>query len=335
MNKKSLALFGAFALSVMVSMGFSQMEVMAETEVESNNTATTAQVVSVGTEVNGVLTEVDDYTEDVDYYKFSVKKGEFYKITLYNMVDASGWDTMLVYLLPETELSDGDSLVGSFDLSNQSKIFRAEYTGEYYLEFDNAASSTTYSFLIETYDPEGVRVQDADYNTYTILADGTLELTKLYSKKSTESFWIGFSYSYPTITEIEGMSYVNRTDAPLYVSSIGDYVCKGCKFSSVHFGEYINHIGKGAFQNCKNIGTDGFFGVTFSGKKVVIEKNAFSNCKKLSSIKIDKDATIKSVGKNAFKGSKKGIRVYVPKIAKYKKLFKKAGFKRADYSKTD
>jgi len=75
-------------------------------------------------------------------------------------------------------------------------------------------------------------------------------------------------------------------------------------------------------------------GVVIRGKKVTIEKKAFSGCKKLNTIRVLKSASIKSVKKDAFKGTKKGIRVEVPNVKKYKKIFKKAGFKKPKYSKS-
>ena len=62
------------------------------------------------------------------------------------------------------------------------------------------------------------------------------------------------------------------------------------------------------------------------GKHVaLIENNAFMSCKKLKSIKL-KTASLKKIGKNAFKGIHKKARFTVPKkqFKKYRKLFKSA-----------
>ena len=70
--------------------------------------------------------------------------------------------------------------------------------------------------------------------------------------------------------------------------------------------------------------------VRYKGKtyKVTsIGSKAFYKCSKLKSITI-KSKSMKSVGKNAFKGISKNVKVTVPKsrYAVYRKLFKKAGF---------
>ncbi|MDO4167663.1 MAG: leucine-rich repeat protein, partial [Eubacteriales bacterium] len=59
-----------------------------------------------------------------------------------------------------------------------------------------------------------------------------------------------------------------------------------------------------------------------------ISKNALKNCKKLKKITI-KSKKITKIGKNAFQGVNKKAVIKVPKsmLKKYKKLFKKAGFK--------
>ena len=70
--------------------------------------------------------------------------------------------------------------------------------------------------------------------------------------------------------------------------------------------------------------------VRYKGKtyKVTsIGSKAFYKCSKLKSITI-KSKSMKSVGKNAFKGISKNVKVTVPKSKynAYRKLFKKAGF---------
>ena len=57
-----------------------------------------------------------------------------------------------------------------------------------------------------------------------------------------------------------------------------------------------------------------------------IGKNAFSGCKKLTTIKI-RSAKLKAVGKNAWKGISKSAKIKVPskKLTAYKKLLKNKG----------
>lgn len=58
-------------------------------------------------------------------------------------------------------------------------------------------------------------------------------------------------------------------------------------------------------------------------KVTSITKKDFSNCKKLKNIRV-KAVNIKSVGKNAFKGTSKKVKIYIPKKKSKacKKLFK-------------
>ncbi len=73
--------------------------------------------------------------------------------------------------------------------------------------------------------------------------------------------------------------------------------------------------------------------VTINGEKykvVSIEKKAFAKAKKLKKVVI-KSIYIKTIGKNAFKGTNAKLKIKVPskKFAAYKKLIKKSGFKKA------
>ena len=72
--------------------------------------------------------------------------------------------------------------------------------------------------------------------------------------------------------------------------------------------------------------------VTINGDKykvVSIAKKAFAKAKKLKKIVI-KSAYIKSIGKNAFKGTNAKLKIKVPakKLAAYRKLIRKSGFKK-------
>lgn len=88
---------------------------------------------------------------------------------------------------------------------------------------------------------------------------------------------------------------------------------KGIKFR-------VTGIGKAAFKGC-NSATSAVIGKHVA----LIENNAFMSCKKLKSIKL-KTASLKKIGKNAFKGIHKKARFTVPKkqFKKYRKLFKSA-----------
>lgn len=92
----------------------------------------------------------------------------------------------------------------------------------------------------------------------------------------------------------------------------------------------VTSIAKTAFKDCKKLKT-----VTIGTNVTSIGDRAFYNCKKLSSVTI-KGTKLKTVGKNVFKGTKKKIKVTVPKkkYTAYKKLLKKAGMNSPVYKKS-
>ena len=66
--------------------------------------------------------------------------------------------------------------------------------------------------------------------------------------------------------------------------------------------------------------------VTIGANVTKIGSKAFYGCKKLSDVKVN-TKKLKSVGSNAFKGTKASLKITVPssKYGSYKNLFKKAG----------
>ena len=76
----------------------------------------------------------------------------------------------------------------------------------------------------------------------------------------------------------------------------------------------MTSIGKNAFANCKGITS-----VTIGKKVKTIDASAFFNCKKLNKVTF-KGTAVKTM---AFKGTKKNITVSVPKKLKKNKSFKK------------
>lgn len=58
------------------------------------------------------------------------------------------------------------------------------------------------------------------------------------------------------------------------------------------------------------------------------QMRAFNGCKKLGKVKIQ-STKLRSIGKQAFKGTKSSLKVKVPskQLEKYKKILKKAGLK--------
>ena len=142
------------------------------------------------------------------------------------------------------------------------------------------------------------------------------------------------------------------------VKTIGANAFSGCtKLTKVTFGKHTATIGAGAFKGCtalkktltlpdsvKTIGAGAFSGchkitaVTIgkTSKSVLktIGKSTFSGCKKLGKVTI-KSTKLKSAGKQAFKGTKSGLKVKVPsrQWKKYKGIFKKAGLKARQVTK--
>ena len=92
-------------------------------------------------------------------------------------------------------------------------------------------------------------------------------------------------------------------------------------------GKNVTSIGKNAFKNCKKLKT-----VTINSTVLkTIGANAFYGDKSLKTITLKSTMlTSKSVGKNALKGTNKGLTIKAPKkkVAAYKKFFKKKGNKK-------
>lgn len=305
--------------------------VNAETmEIEPNNDIQNAQEIILGEQYNGVAEDVGG-VDDEDYFKLSLNEGQFYKIKVFNMEDLTEvkWGTMIAELCIDSNTKESYSFGTSFVYNDITKLFRATYTGNYYMHFYNT-EKTKYSFIVESYSPVGKEVKDSNSNTYKITGNDTLEFSKVASKKATSYYFIGTEH----FTDIDGIAVMNYYDAGFKVTSIGKNAFKGSSIKSISISEDIKKIGAGAFQNCKKLGTEKYImGVVIHGKNVVIEKDAFKGCKKLGTVRVLKSASVKSVKKNAFKGTKKGIRLEVPNVKKYKKIFKNAGLKKPKYKK--
>ena len=159
----------------------------------------------------------------------------------------------------------------------------------------------------------------------------TVEFSKVASKNST-SFYFNTEEYFSNIDGIDVLDYYN---VPFTVTAIGNYAFKGSKIRYISIPKEIKIIGVGAFQNCKKLGSEKYImGVVINRKKVTIKKKAFYGCSKLGSFRVLKSASIKAVQKNAFKGTKKGIRLEVPNVKKYKKIFKNGGMKKPKYFKS-
>ena len=116
--------------------------------------------------------------------------------------------------------------------------------------------------------------------------------------------------------------------AKFKVTAIASKAFKGCKkLTKVTIKSNVKTIGASAFAGCKKLNS-----VKCTSKVLSkIGASAFSGDKKLTSIVL-KTSKLKSktVGKNAFKGTSKKLKISVPKGAKkkYKKFFKNKGNKK-------
>lgn len=318
------------AVAITFYLGFNVTSAYAAEDSEPNDSMATAQEISIGENVTGELS-YNDYNdnEDEDWFKFKVTEGNVYKITLNPFVDTSGEysETAIVDLYKDSESADSyDLSIG--DYSEKKELLIADYTGYYYIHIENSIG-VSYSFRIDDFSIKGKEVKDSEANTYKILSNGGVELTNWVSKKS-EDAYISDEVDFDSI---DGMKIASWDSYTAKLTSIGDNACKDCSFNSIDIPKTVNHIGKGAFQNCKELGSEEE-GLVISGKNVVIDKDAFKGCRSLGTIRVIKGASVKSVSDNAFSGTKKGIRIEVPKVSTYKKIFNKAGFKRPKYSKT-
>lgn len=119
-----------------------------------------------------------------------------------------------------------------------------------------------------------------------------------------------------TITGTDGVKYK--------VTSIGAKAMQNNKkLKSLTIGANVKTIGANAFSGCTKLKT-----VTFGKNVTAIGANAFKGCRELNEVTI-RSTKLHSVGKQAFKGTKSGLKVKVPskQLNKYKKILKKAGLK--------
>ena len=99
---------------------------------------------------------------------------------------------------------------------------------------------------------------------------------------------------------------------------------KNKKITSVKIGNNVTVVNDSAFEGCTKLSK-----VTIGTGVTKIGAKAFKSCKKLGTVKIS-SKKLKSVGKQAFKGTKTDIKVTVPakKQTAYKKLLKNSGISR-------
>lgn len=115
----------------------------------------------------------------------------------------------------------------------------------------------------------------------------------------------------PAVVRINGITYK--------VTSIADNAFSGNKeLKNVKIGSNVTSIGKKAFYKCTNLKK-----IILPSKVSKIGKQAFAGCKKLKYINIKTlKLTPKNVGRKAFSGIHKNVKVKMPKkkMMKYKKF---------------
>ena len=171
-------------------------------------------------------------------------------------------------------------------------------------------------------------------------AGGTIEVgTGEKCWKVNNGYYVGkastgkVSYAGPVnknATKITIPPTVNVDGKICKVTAIRKSACKDCKkLKIVVIGKNVKTIGTYAFYNCSALTK-----ITLPESVTTIKKGAFAKCTKLANVTI-KGTKLKSVGANAFKSTKKKIKITVPKskYKSYKKLLKGKGLKSPVYKK--
>ncbi|MBO5487274.1 MAG: leucine-rich repeat domain-containing protein [Eubacterium sp.] len=146
-------------------------------------------------------------------------------------------------------------------------------------------------------------------------SSGKVSYVKPASKKITK-------VTIPATVKING--YVCK------VTAIDKNAFKGCKkLKTVKIGKNVQTIGERAFYQCTALKKIGIPGNVKS-----IKKEAFAGCKNLQNVTFQ-GKKVTFIGKNAFKNTKKKIKISVPKskYKTYKKLLKGTGLKSPVYKK--
>ena len=323
--RKSSILF----LFLLLGFMFMPNVVKADTqEIEPNNSKTEAQKVSLGTYYSASM-----QSEDVDCFKYSFKNGEYYKIHIEfigrrNLEtndyedDAKDYSDMYISLDPTGDTSD-EYFGEDVDFTEKSYLFKADYTGSYYFSVIQSYYSdyeTNYRFVITEYDPFGSVITDSQNNQYMVIGNNDVELMK--ANKSIKE------YDSDDIRPITLNKIPIMNEVSFNVSAIGDSAFKGSNLTYLSIS--APDIDAKAFYNCKKLKT-----VKLYGRSIYIGSKAFYGCSKLEELEFDSNSTLKSIGKNALKGTKKGIEITISgsgkKYNKQKKMIKKSGVKKPHY----
>ena len=102
------------------------------------------------------------------------------------------------------------------------------------------------------------KIRVGDY-TYTVLKDGTLELTDVKSKSA--KITVPSKVNGKTVTSVGGWAFsycgnLTSVTLPASVKTIGSYAFSGCdKLSAVSMAKGVKTIASGAFYGCKALKT--------------------------------------------------------------------------------
>lgn len=288
-----------FIVTILLALilGFTTKSVSAET-----NTIKTAYEIPLNITYYDAI--VPDKSDVDVYYKIYLEEGEIYSIILRNEnTPTDEWDRLDSYLCYGDNTGNQDTIKYSDCGDVLKTLYKPSYSGYYYIKnnYFYPEINIKYSIHISKYDVKGTIVTDEYGDTYSILDNDTMELIKSGSQKS-KDFHISNYCRFNTVGDYDTIESL-RFD----VTSIGQNAFKGNTYlKEVYLTDEIQKIKSGAFQNCKNLKYVSFY--------------RYSECE------------LNFVGKNAFKGTKKGIKFSFPdNVKKYKKLFKNSGAKKPKY----
>lgn len=139
---------------------------------------------------------------------------------------------------------------------------------------------------------------------YEITAEASAKVSAIVDKKKT-------SVAVPAQVTLNGVTY--------NVTAIGDKAFYGCKkLKSATIGANVETIGKSAFASCSVLKK-----VTFKGNAVTdIAASCFKNCKKLTTINLQKLTALTTISDSCFSGCKELKKITIP--AKVETIGKKA-----------